>query len=252
MTVRKYSGIGTAASLMCLMMTGCANDILDPTQIGRFRPVPVVNVILENLGVADEPDSTYLGAEEPRPEDLISYEQDYRFGSGDVVRISVYELLREGFPFVNDYVVTETGRISIPDIGPVLAMGLTERELEVEISNRLKDGGFLSNPSVTVILLESQSRYFSIYGAGVTRSGRYPIPRYDYRLTDAIALAGDVGQYNVTSMFVSREIPVESSTSPITIPPAAGSPVSTPGRAASDPIKVKPVEPAQPTANPQE
>jgi polysaccharide biosynthesis/export protein len=252
MTVRKYSGFGIAASLMCLMMTGCANDILDPTQIGRFRPVPVVNVILENLGVADEPDSSYAGAEEPRPEDLVTYEQDYRFSTGDVVRISIYELLREGFPFVNDYVVTETGRISIPDIGPVLAMGLTERELEVEISNRLKDGGFLLNPSVTVILLESQSRFFSIYGAGITRSGRYPIPRYDYRLTDAIALAGDVGQYNVTSMFVSREVPVESSTSPITVPPAAGSPVSKPGKAASDPIKVKSVEPAQPTANPQE
>ena len=252
MTVRKYSGIGIAASLVCLMMTGCANDILDPSQIGRFRPVPVVNVILENLGVADEPDSSYSGAEEPRPEDLITYEQDYRFSTGDVVRISVYELLREGYPFVNDYVVTETGRISIPDIGPVLAMGLTERDLEVEIANRLTDGSFLRNPSVTVILLESQSRFFSIYGAGITKSGRYPIPRYDYRLTDAIALAGDVGQYNVTSMFVSREVPVESSTSPTTAPPAAGSPVSTPGKAASNPIKVKSAEPAQPTANPQE
>ena len=245
--MRKYSGIGIAASLACLMLAGCENDILDPTQIGRFRPVPVVNVILENLGVADEPDSTYSGAEEPRPEDLITYEQDYRFGTGDIVRISIYELLREGFPFVNDYVVTETGRISIPDIGPVLAMGLTERELEVEIANRLADGGFLRNPSVTVILLESQSRFFSIYGAGVSRSGRYPIPRYDYRLTDAIALAGDIGQYNVTYMFVSREIPVESSSSLITVPPAAGSPNSPP-----DSIQVKPVGPAQPTANPQE
>ncbi len=250
--MRKYSGIGIAASLVCLMMTGCENDVLDPTQIGRFRPVPVVNVILENLGVADEPDSTYLGAEEPRPEDLITYEQDYRFSTGDIIRISIYELLREGFPFVNDYVVTETGRVSIPDIGPVLATGLTERELEVEISNRLTDGSFLRDPSVTVILLESQSRYFSIYGAGITRSGRYPIPRYDYRLTDAIALAGDAGQYNVTYIFVSREVPVESSTSPITVPPAAGSPISTPANGASDPIKVKPVEPAQPTVNPHD
>lgn len=250
--MRKYSGIGIAASLACLMLTGCENDILDPTQIGRFRPVPVVNVILENLGVADEPDSTYSGAEEPRPEDLITYEQDYRFGSGDIVRISIYELLREGFPFVNDYVVTETGRVSIPDIGPVLATGLTERDLEVEIANRLTDGSFLRNPSVTVILLESQSRFFSIYGAGVSRSGRYPIPRYDYRLTDAIALAGDIGQYNVTYMFVSREVPVESSSSLITVPPAADSPNSTPAKAGTGPIEVKPVGPAQPTANPQE
>lgn len=247
MTVRKYCGLCISASLACLMMTGCANDILDPTQIGRFRPVPVVNVILENLGVADEPDSTYSGAEEPRPEDLISYEQDYRFGIGDVVRISIYELLREGYPFVNDYVVTETGRISIPDIGPVLSSGLTERELEVEIANRLSDGGILRNPSVTVILLESQSRYFSIYGAGVTRSGRYPIPRYDYRLTDAIALAGDVGQYNVTNMFISREVPVDSSDSPITVPVNTASPI--PVAPVPAPIQV---EPSTPVVNPNE
>ncbi len=244
--MRKNIGICIAASLGCLLMNGCSNDILDPTQIGRFRPVPVVNVILENLGVADEPDPTYSGAEEPRPEDLISYEQDYRFGSGDVVRISIYELLREGYPFVNDYVVTETGRISIPEIGSVLTSGLTERELETEIRNRLSDGGILKNPSVTVILLESQSRFFSIYGAGVARPGRYSIPRYDYHLTDALALAGDAGQYNVSFIYVSRDVPVDSSIAPISIP-GGNSPI--PLDTPAIPIRIEPTKPA---ANPNE
>ena len=70
-----------------ITFAGCSNDALDPTQIGRFDPVPVVNVILDSLGVADEAEETYAGAEEPRPEDLIDYEQDYVLGVGDTIRI---------------------------------------------------------------------------------------------------------------------------------------------------------------------
>jgi len=195
-------------ALLSLICAGCANDILDPTQIGRFQPVPVVNVILDELGVADEADAAYAAAEPPRPEDLISYEQDYTFGPGDVVRISIYELQREGFPFVNDYIVTETGRISIPDVGQVRALGLTEKKLEDEIRDILSPA-ILKDPAVNVLLLESQRRVYSIYGWGVSRSGRYPIPRYDFRLTDAIAVAGDVGQFNVSDIYVTREVPAE-------------------------------------------
>jgi len=197
--------LGLALSLAA---TGCSNDVLDPTQIGRFQPVPVVNVILDNLGVASEADPTYAGAEEPTPADLIDEEQDYVLGVGDIVRISIYELQREGFPFVNDYVVTESGRISIPDVGQVRAAGLTEKGLEDEIKAILSPS-VLRNPSVSVILMESQSRYFSIYGWGVARPGRYPIPRTNFRLTDAIALAGDVDQFNVTDIFITRDVPVE-------------------------------------------
>ncbi|MBN1817067.1 MAG: polysaccharide biosynthesis/export family protein [Sedimentisphaerales bacterium] len=195
--------------LWALACVGCSNDAIDPKQIGRFQPVPVVNVILENLGVAEEPDPTYAGAEPPRPEDLISYEQDYVLGIGDVVRISIYELRREGFPFVNDYIVTESGRISIPDVGQVRAAGLTEKKLEDEIRDILSPS-VLKNPSVSVLLLESQSRYFTIYGWGIGRSGRFPIPRTNFRLSDAIALGGDVGQFNVSHIFVARDVPVDS------------------------------------------
>ncbi|MBN1125987.1 MAG: polysaccharide biosynthesis/export family protein [Sedimentisphaerales bacterium] len=197
---------GIAFMVACI---GCSNNAIDPKQIGRFQPVPVVNVILENLGVAEEPDSTYSGAEPPRPEDLISYEQDYVLGIGDIVRISIYELRREGYPFVNDYIVTESGRISIPDVGQVRAAGLTEKKLEDEIRDILSPS-VLKSPSVSVLLLESQSRYFTIYGWGVGRSGRFSLPRTNFRLSDAIALAGDVGQFNVSHIYVARDVPVDS------------------------------------------
>jgi polysaccharide export outer membrane protein len=164
-----------------------------------------VNVILDSLGVAEETPSVWEGAEEPRPIDVIAYETDYVFSSGDVVRISIFELLREGMSFENDYVVTETGKISIPDVGVVEAAGLTETQLEEEIRQILSPS-ILKEPSVAVSLIGSQQRTFSIWGDGVPRPDRYTIPRYDFRLTDAIATAGGIRQFNVSYVYVSRPV----------------------------------------------
>ncbi len=207
MQIRCLAGIALAAAGL-FFLTGCYSDPLDPTQIGRFEPTPAVNVILDTLGVADEPTPTYEGAEPPRPEDLIKRDTDYVFGPGDVVRINIYELLLPGQSFVNDYVVTETGRVSIPDAGLVRAAGLTEAQLEQEIRDILSPT-ILKDPSVSVSLVQSQSQIFSIVGQGVGQSSRFRIPRYTFRLTDAIALAGGVAEFNVSHIYVSREVSAE-------------------------------------------
>jgi polysaccharide export outer membrane protein len=167
--------------------------------------VPAVNVILDSLGVADETPSAWEGAEEPRPADILAHETDYVFGSGDIVRISIFELLQEETPYISDYVVTETGKISIPEVGVVDAMGLTESQLEDEI-RRILSPTLLKTPSVTVTLLESQQRTFSILGNGVPGPGRYNIPRYNFRLTDALATARVATQFNVSYIYVSRTL----------------------------------------------
>lgn len=200
---KKYILLVTA--LLLLGLSGCYNDVLDPTQLGRFEPTPVVNVILDTLGVAEEPSPTYEGSEDPRPEDLVEYEQDYVLGPGDVVRITIFELYQESTPYINDYVITETGRLSIPDVGIVSAAGLTETKLQEEIADILSPS-ILKDPSVTVSLRDSQARYFSIIGQGVSQPSRYQMPRYPIRLTDAIAFARGIGDFNVTYVYVSRDI----------------------------------------------
>jgi len=211
MMERKAVVYGLILLFLCIGCVGCSKDILDPTQLGRFRPVPVVNIILDSLGVVDEPEETYAGAEDPRPEDVIPYEQDYVIGTGDIVRISIYELYSEGRPFLNDYMVTETGRVSIPEVGQVRAAGLTEARLEEEIRNILSPS-VLKNPSVSVMLRSSLSHIYSISGSGVGRSGRFAIPRHNFRLLDAIAQAGGAGEYNVSYIYVSREVTGEEAT----------------------------------------
>jgi len=191
--------------VLSICAVGCGDKFWDPTQIGRFKPVPAVNIILDSLGVAEETPAAWENGEEPKPADVVAYDTDYVFGPGDTVVISVFELFQEGQQYVNRFTVTETGKISIPDVGVVNAAGLTESQLEEEIKQILTPN-ILKEPSVSVVLETSQSRMFSILGNGVSRPGRYNIPRYDYRLTDALAIGGGISQFNISYIYVSRPI----------------------------------------------
>ncbi len=185
------------------LSTGCGNKLLDPTQIGRFRPTPAVNVILDSLGVAEESPVAWAQAEPPRPQDIVAVRGDYTLRTGDLVRVSIFELFQENAMMVNEYVVSETGKISIPEVGVIQAAGLTETQLEQEIRQALSPS-VLREPSVTVALIHSQQRTFSILGNGVPQPGRYGIPRFDFRLTDALATAGGPMQFNVSHIYVAR------------------------------------------------
>ncbi|MDT8304065.1 MAG: polysaccharide biosynthesis/export family protein [Sedimentisphaerales bacterium] len=207
-TIGKTGLLLFAASFLLFITfsSGCGNKFFDPTQVGRFRPVPAVNVILDSLGVAEETTLAWEQAEEPMPVDTVAVESDYVFMAGDVITVAIFELLQEGIQFVSNYVVTETGRISIPEVGVIEAAGLSETQLEEQIKQTLSPSGLdkLKNPSVIVTLSGSQQRAFSILGDGVPAPGRYPIPRYNFRLTDALATAGGPRQFNVSYIFVSR------------------------------------------------
>ena len=74
-------------AVFAIMAGGCGDNFWDPTQLGRIRPVPSVNIILDSLGVAEETPSEWEGAEQPRPVDAMVLERDYAFGSGGIVRI---------------------------------------------------------------------------------------------------------------------------------------------------------------------
>jgi len=204
-SIRHRASSFFAASILLLLSlsSGCGSKFFDPTQVGRFRAVPAVNVILDSLGVAEEAPVAWEQAQEPLPIDIMAVESDYVFRAGDIISIAIFELLQEGIQFVNNYIVTETGRISIPEVGVIEVAGLTETQLEEKIKQILSPG-ILKNPSVIVTLAGSQQRMFSILGDGVPLPGRYPIPRYDFRLTDALATAGSPRQFNVSYIYVSR------------------------------------------------
>jgi protein involved in polysaccharide export with SLBB domain len=88
-------------------------------------------------------------------------------------------------------------------VGVIQATGLTETQLEAKIREVLSPN-ILKEPSVTAAMVSSQQRAFSVLGDGVPLPGRYFLPRYDFRLTDALATAGSPRQFNVSYIYVSR------------------------------------------------
>lgn len=204
---RIYNAAIIALFAFCgFYLVGCDDKFLDPTEVGRYRPVPAVSVILDTLGVAEETPSGWIDAEDPRPSDLTFYETDYTFGPGDIVRVNIFELIQEGMPWWEDYTVTETGNISLPaEVGIINVVGLTETQLQDEIK-RILSPRILKDPIVSVTLLGSQKYYYSISGEGIAGSGRNSFPRTNFRLSDAIAVAGGVGQFNVPYIYVTRQV----------------------------------------------
>ena len=92
------------------------------------------------------------------------------------------------------YLVDEDGNIDYPTIGKVHVRGLTTREvkyrLEEELSSLLKDMPGFSTISCEVNIV---TRTFSVIGA---QSGRYVINKEKMTIFEALALAGDLGEFN--------------------------------------------------------
>ena len=105
----------------------------------------------------------------------------YTLAAGDRLRIIVFG--QDGLS--NSYAVDGGGRISMPLIGLVAALGLTTAQLERSIEARLRNG-FLREPRVSVEV--EQYRPFYVLGE-VTTSGQFPYVNAMTAQT-AVAIAG--------------------------------------------------------------
>lgn len=112
---------------------------------------------------------------------------EYRLGSGDVLRITVYQ----NQDLTLETRVSESGVISFPLLGNIRIGGLSATQAEKLISDGLRDGNFVKNPQVTVVVLQVKGNQASVLGQ-VNRPGRYPIETADMRLTDLLANAGGI------------------------------------------------------------
>ncbi len=110
---------------------------------------------------------------------------EYRIGSGDVVRISVYQNPDLGL----ETRVTEAGVVSYPLLGSIRLGGLSVTAAEKLIADGLRNGNFVKQPQVTIVVMQVRGNQASVLGQ-VNRPGRYPIEVADMRLTDVLAMAG--------------------------------------------------------------
>lgn len=108
-------------------------------------------------------------------------ETGYKLGSGDRVRVTVF-----GHEDLSgEFEVDGVGRLSLPLIQEVAAIGLSLRQLEGAITDALKPD-YLKNPRVSVEVLNY--RPFYILGE-VNHPGSYPFVN-GMTVLNAVALAG--------------------------------------------------------------
>ena len=155
----------------------------------------------------------------PTYADTLSFE-DYQLRIGDRLYVYVYSLDESIMKMYNSggssasqmrqqmsqggntygsydlytYLIDEEGNIDFPTIGKQYVQGKTTREvkyqLEAELSTLLKDVPGYSTISVEVNIV---NRSFSIIGA---QSGRYSINKEKMTIFEALAMAGDLGEFN--------------------------------------------------------
>ncbi len=230
---RKIRKLGLPALVAGLLFasTGCEmHSWMDPSVVGRWQRTPVVLPILEKLDVIDELSTEPPGLTQVQPEDLIAVVQEYIVGPGDLVTVTVFQLLVPGVESVQTRRVDELGLIRLPIVGAVQVEGRTPSELETDIADTLVQKGVLRDPTVSVIVQEQRQNTFSVIGESTfssTAIGTYTILGKEFRLLDAMSLARGVpGQ--IKKLYVIRPAPRAMSRgagAPAALtPPATGTP----------------------------
>jgi polysaccharide export outer membrane protein len=137
------------------------------------------------------------------------YEEDYRLGPGDKLRIEVYgqQQLSQSLQIRPD------GKITLPLVGDVLAAGKTSMQVRDDLARAFKD--YVHNPVVTVIVQEATSS--QVYVIGEVSAPGAQVLEGPTTILQALAQAGglkefaDKGHIHVLRKSASgtRTIPVD-------------------------------------------
>ncbi|MEY4906294.1 MAG: polysaccharide export protein EpsE [Pseudomonadota bacterium] len=114
-------------------------------------------------------------------------QRDYVLGAGDVVRVSVYQ----NADLTLETRVAESGIISFPLLGQIKLGGLSVPKAEKVIADGLRNGNFVRQPQVSILVMQVRGNQASVLGM-VNRPGRYPIELTGMRLSELLATAGGV------------------------------------------------------------
>jgi len=115
---------------------------------------------------------------------------DYRLSAGDKLRIEVYKDAQ----LSQAVQVRPDGKITMPLIGDIPAVGRTSTELRDAINKALSEGDFLADPTVTVIVTETVPQLVYVQGE-VSRPGSYVMVNGQMSIMQALAVAGGLTEF---------------------------------------------------------
>lgn len=118
--------------------------------------------------------------------------------AGDVVTMSVF-----GRPELTTTVyVSDGGAIDVPLAGSIPVSGLSPAEAAERVATAYREGEYLVDPQVNIVLAAIRSQQISVVGE-VARPGRFPIDTRTSVL-DALAQAGGIGPLGAEKAFILR------------------------------------------------
>ncbi len=112
---------------------------------------------------------------------------EFRIGLDDVLEVSVWH----DADLSRIVPVRPDGKISLPLVGEVTAVGRTAEQVQAEIAARLAP--YVERPHVAVIVKEINSQRFFVMGQ-VTHPGAFPL-RGPTTVVQALAEAGGLGEF---------------------------------------------------------
>lgn len=125
---------------------------------------------------------------------------DYKMVVGDKLRVEVYK-----DPQMSQSLqIRPDGKITLPLVGDVTAAGKTPAALRDTLTTSLKD--YITNPVVTVIVIEAQPQTVSVIGE-VNTPGTHPI-KAQTTVIEALAMAGGFKDFaNTKNITIQRSTP---------------------------------------------
>jgi len=175
-----------AAACCALWLSGCAGTPVPSGALGKGPDVPdAYTKALQQALIRQH---------------LTRAQKDsggYRIGPNDIIEIRVFE-----YDKMNTLArVGENGLVTLPPVGEVRAAGLTERELEAVLCEKLR-GKYLTNPHLTVFVKEPHAMEVAIVGE-VTKPGRFSLLG-ERRLVELLAEAGGLTEKAGSVAYVVR------------------------------------------------
>lgn len=158
----------------------------------------------------------------------------YLLGPGDLLEVTIPDLIEMGRAEPLQTSILETGEIQIPRLGLVHVAGLSVAQAQAKLVDALAHG-ILVDPSVTLTLVQKGTVNVLVLGA-VTKPGVQALPRYESDVGHAIAAAGGLAEDAGDSIEIHRhssgvplpgpELPAPGPEQAPPTPPAAAVPAT--------------------------
>jgi len=162
-----FIGLGLIAG--CAVPEGTVSPSGQYVVQGR-KWVPAAQAMSQRQGQKSDQDLQQQQLVFQAPQSSLSSYKDYQVGPEDLIEVTFFGIDELG----REVRVNGRGEISLPLIGGLKVEGLSPQEIEAKLAKMYKEGRFIRNPQITVIVKEYRHQRVMVTGA-VANPGSYEV-----------------------------------------------------------------------------